>query len=288
MIYTIKNNALHVEINSLGAQIMSIKKNGEEFLWQGDKTYWENRAPILFPLVGRIENDNITIDGKECNMTKHGFIRDYEWQVAESSDDKIIFKITYNDEFLKKYPFKFEVIAEYWLENSDFKQKYTVKNIDNKKMCYGFGLHPAFFCNKNPDEKFEDFSIDFNKKIDFNTCTYTEKMMVDCTNKVQIMNDESTLNLTEKLFEKDAIITMDVNFDTVSILNKNKGKVLDFKFSGFDIFAIWKPNNAPFVCLEPWTTISGNYPYKQNYEQNNTTKFLEVGEEKEFHVTLSI
>lgn len=288
MIYIIKNDQLHIEINSIGAQIMSIKKNNEEFLWQGDEKFWANRAPILFPLVGRIENDNITIDGQDCNMTKHGFIRDFEWEVAENSADKIIFKITHNDEFLKKYPYKFEVLAEYWLEDVDFKQKYTVKNLDAKKICYGFGLHPAFFCNKSDGEKFEDFIVDFNKKIDFDTCTYTDKMMVNCNEKVQIMKNENQLQLNEKLFEKDAIITMDVNFDTVSIINKNKGKILDFKFSGFDIFAIWKPKNAPFVCLEPWTTISGNFPYQQNYEQNKTVKFLEVGQSKEFNVTLSL
>jgi len=50
MLYTIKNGAMTVTVDSLGAQLMSITAaDGTEYLWNGDKTYWGGRAPVLCP-----------------------------------------------------------------------------------------------------------------------------------------------------------------------------------------------------------------------------------------------
>ena len=55
MLYTIQNSQMRVTIDSLGAQLMSITAaDGTEYLWGGDEAYWRNRAPNLFPYVGRL------------------------------------------------------------------------------------------------------------------------------------------------------------------------------------------------------------------------------------------
>ena len=52
MIYTLKNDKLTVEINSLGAELTSVKStDGHEYIWQGSE--WKKHAPILFPVCGR-------------------------------------------------------------------------------------------------------------------------------------------------------------------------------------------------------------------------------------------
>lgn len=43
----IKNGYLDVCVSSLGAEIQSIKKQGVEYLWQGNPDIWERRAPVL-------------------------------------------------------------------------------------------------------------------------------------------------------------------------------------------------------------------------------------------------
>ena len=40
MEHTIENGVLRVRIDSLGAQLMSIQKEGTEYLWQGNPQYW--------------------------------------------------------------------------------------------------------------------------------------------------------------------------------------------------------------------------------------------------------
>ena len=55
MIVEIYNPYLKVKVNTLGGELYSIRDYGYgEYLWQGDQAYWGQRAPNLFPYVGRL------------------------------------------------------------------------------------------------------------------------------------------------------------------------------------------------------------------------------------------
>ena len=56
---TLQNQQLTVQIDELGAQLHSIKRqdNEIEYLWQGEPASWNRQAPILFPFVGRLKDD---------------------------------------------------------------------------------------------------------------------------------------------------------------------------------------------------------------------------------------
>ena len=53
MEYTIFNDFIEVTVSDVGAELMSIrsKKDGTEFLWQGDPEFWKGRAYNLFPIT---------------------------------------------------------------------------------------------------------------------------------------------------------------------------------------------------------------------------------------------
>ena len=87
---TIRNHAMTVTVDELGAQLMSITAaDGTEYLWNGDPAYWTGRAPILFPYVGRLTNDRYTYDGKEYEMTRHGFAKRSEFTVLTAGKDHV-------------------------------------------------------------------------------------------------------------------------------------------------------------------------------------------------------
>jgi galactose mutarotase-like enzyme len=92
MHHTIENDFLKVVIAEEGAELQSIilKKTGKEHLWQGDATFWPRRAPLLFPIVGRLKNDTMTFKGKEYNMPQHGFARDLHFSVEKMTDQSIV------------------------------------------------------------------------------------------------------------------------------------------------------------------------------------------------------
>ena len=56
---TLSNTVLTVQIAVHGAELQSIKKDGKEYLWQGDAKFWGRRSPVLFPIVGRVWNKDV-------------------------------------------------------------------------------------------------------------------------------------------------------------------------------------------------------------------------------------
>ena len=63
--------------DSISASVSAAQKNvqGLELLWQAGPV-WPRHAPILFPIVGRLKNDELRHRGKLYPMTRHGFARD--------------------------------------------------------------------------------------------------------------------------------------------------------------------------------------------------------------------
>ncbi|OJG81845.1 hypothetical protein RV14_GL002388 [Enterococcus ratti] len=85
MTVIIQNDQLIAEIAEHGAELISLKskETAFEYIWQADPTYWGRHAPVLFPFVGRLKNDQYTYQGKTYDMRQHGFARDMDFEVIE-------------------------------------------------------------------------------------------------------------------------------------------------------------------------------------------------------------
>ena len=87
MIYTLENDSLKVQVNSHGGELWSIQtKDGAEYLWQGDETYWKDRALNLFPYIARLTEGKYMLDGKTYEMPIHGFVNSSDLEVEEHHD----------------------------------------------------------------------------------------------------------------------------------------------------------------------------------------------------------
>ena len=52
MIVKLENSLLTAGIDTMGAQLISLKdSSGTEYIWQRDPAVWKNCSPILFPIV---------------------------------------------------------------------------------------------------------------------------------------------------------------------------------------------------------------------------------------------
>ena len=86
MIVTIQNECLTVDIEDLGAQLASVRNHhGTKYLWQGDADIWARRAPILFPILGRLRENTYLLDGVPHKIGQHGFARDCIFELVEHS-----------------------------------------------------------------------------------------------------------------------------------------------------------------------------------------------------------
>lgn len=83
MIYTISSGGLTAKINSMGAELCSLVKNGKEYIWQAGEA-WNRHAPILFPFICSPKDKTYVAGGKTYKMNaNHGFARDMEFQATD-------------------------------------------------------------------------------------------------------------------------------------------------------------------------------------------------------------
>ncbi len=116
----IENAILRVNAKLLGAELVSIfdKRDNTEHLWQGNPAYWAAHAPILFPIVGRCNNDTLLFKGEKYKMEKHGFARRNEFHLIAQTEDSMSFELCSNQQIKQMYPFDFSFRITYLLQDT--------------------------------------------------------------------------------------------------------------------------------------------------------------------------
>lgn len=243
MLYYLENDVLKIAVDTHGAELSSIfnKAKNEEMLWQGDPVYWGRKSPVLFPVVGKYKDGKTTYMGKEYALGQHGFARDSEFTLVEKTETKLAFQLTSNDETLEKHPFLFRLTCSFELIGNKIIVGWYVENIDNKKIYFSIGAHPAFYCKKS--ETVLSMNGDNLKYNLINS---------DGLYTLPKFDIDNSFVLHDKVFDEDALIIENSDVNEVSLINNAK-KYLTVKFDA-KVFGIWSPakKNAPFVCIEPW------------------------------------
>lgn len=289
MNYTIKNNILEIEISTLGAELQSIKKDGTEYLWQGNKESWKNKATNIFPYVGKMTNGKYTFKGECYEMGAHGFARNTEFLAEKISDTKIIFKIENNEDTLKCFPFKFEFYIIYEILENLLKISYEVLNKDEKTMYFGLGGHPGFNIPLENELNFEDYYLEFEKECQPINYNVTEKGHIKDTSKYPLFENK-ILNLKHNLFDNDALIFENMD-KTVTLKSDKSNKKVVVSFPDMKYLGIWHTpkKEVPFVCIEPWTSLPSRDAILEDFETqpnlvrvNSSEKYINNWEIKIF------
>ena len=206
---------IEIKSNVKGAELTSIRVDGKERLHDGIKD-WNRHAPVLFPIVGQLKNGETIIEGKKYFMGQHGFARDMEFEENSLNN----YSLKYNEETLKKYPYKFELNISYKVVDNCIETKYEVKNLDNKKIYFGLGGHPAFKCDyKNTEIKFE------KEEDELEIFQLENGLIKDNPENTDDFTDGRCITLNEGFFDKDAIIMKNLKSNKI-IVNENGKKII--------------------------------------------------------------
>ncbi|MFN8286452.1 MAG: aldose 1-epimerase family protein [Chitinophagales bacterium] len=255
--HKIENEFLRVEAREYGAELISIydKKNKLERLWNADEAFWPWHAPVLFPVVGRSLNDEIMVAGQTYKMEKHGFARKSNFKLLELGDSKMVFSLTYTDETLKIYPFKFEFLIAYRLQANMLYCRYEVINRDDKPLYFQLGGHPAFAVppvgSATIGERYSDYHLEFE------SAETVSRHFINADgfftgNTEKVIDNGTSLPLRNDLFKDDALIFKDHKGRKLTIKSAKNTHYLTVNFSGFPYLGLWAKVNAPYVCIEPW------------------------------------
>ena len=280
---------LKIQTKKSGAELTSIQYNGKEMLFQGAKVldsngniYWKRQAPILFPIVGQLKNSQTQIEGKIYEMSQHGFARDMDFEEISKTENEHHYMLKYNEETLKKYPYKFELNIIYEVIEDTLTVIYQVKNIDDKTIYFGLGGHPAFNCNYSNGE----YKIVFPEKEENIEFLKLKDGLID-TEKAENILQDNKIFLKEDTFDNDAVIMKNLKSNKVTLQNhRTNQKILEFDFTGFPYLALWSKRGAPFVCIEPWQNTADRIDSTQIYKDKEN--IIELPKDKEYKCEFKI
>ena len=289
--FYLENLKLKITINQRGAELSSIfsKENGTEYLWNADEKYWKRSVPGLFPIVGSLKDGKYTVDGQEYPMSQHGFARDMDFKLMKQADGKtILFRLDYDEDTLKQYPFKFALEIAYRLDGSRLITTWRVINQDDKDMPFQIGGHPAFMCPTSNRDKQSDYFLNFDTDKNLKYSLLSDNGLVEKEGNV-LDNDGGLVKIAEDMFDNDALIFEDSQASKVTLCRPNGMSYLSV---GFDapLFGLWSPAKkaAPFICIEPWYGRADKETFSGEFKDREYVNVLKPSEvfEKEYSIEI--
>ena len=295
MTYT-KDNLI-IEVSEHGAELVSLRKGGREYLWNGDAAYWNRHSPVLFPVVGKPFNSEIHVDGKTYPMKQHGFARDSEFELLRS-DDRLVYRMkdAYRPDI---YPYRYLLEVAYLIQGSTLTVSWYVENLDNRTMYYQIGAHPAFLL---PD-------YDPRDKIHGNVRYYDNyhgsdrevspvlTSALDDGNRVALAEPKRLpheMPITADTFAHDALMIENEwrkqEVSTVTLCDKQGKPVITVDCFDADAYGIWAPHKegCPFVCLEPWQGICDRKGFTGDISERDIIRCINPGDHGHFEYTITV
>lgn len=254
----LENKDLIIEVKNTGAELSRIyaKTLNKEFLWNGNKKFWGRHSPILFPIVGRLKDNETIIDEKTYNMNQHGFARDFDFNLIEKDQNSLTYKLASTGETKKYYPYDFELFIKYIITETKIKICWKVINTDCSDIFFSIGAHPAFNVPFDKDTTIDNYYLNFKTRDEVSN--YLLQGPFVC--KKSKVDNLKSIKLHPEIFKNDALIYD--NVDEITISSKNSSTSINVKFDNFTFVGVWSPYNtenntiAPFVCIEPWFGIA--------------------------------
>lgn len=289
MKYEITSREAKVFVLQEGAMLTSLLKNGVEYLWQGDEEHWSGQAPICFPIVGMLPNNEGVAFGEKCVMKRHGVARINPFELKEQSKNSITFIQKSSDETRAAFPFDYELEVKYTLVGSTVSVEYLVKNTGSKKMPFVIGGHPAFNCPLSENEKFEDYKVVFDKAVGRYLRPDHHSGLIDIENRYNDFDGKTEIAMRHDLFEeKDAMIFDGIEAKTATLIGSS-GKGIKIEYPDMANLLIWSAcGNANFVALEPWTGISNCSDETNEIEKKRGMTVLEANEQAGFKYKITM
>lgn len=287
----LEHGAMKATADTNGGELISFKdENGTEYIWSGDPAYWSGRNPILFPIVGNLNDSSVILDGNSYIMQRHGFARRSEFSVAEQGSDFVVFSLAESPETLRQYPYPFLLSVRHQLTDDGFYTEFTVKNTGEKPLPFCIGAHTAFCCPLMPDEAFGDYQLVFDHAETASSIMLTSKGTISHDRRLPVLAGSNTIPLAHQTFDQyDTLIFDGLSSEGVSLMHKSSGHGVHMEFTGFPMISFWTmPNaNAPYICLEPWHGCAAYDNESGRFEDKPHCIVLESGESKALRYTVS-
>ncbi|MDN3274156.1 aldose 1-epimerase family protein [Frankia sp. RB7] len=288
LVHILKHGSLTAAIKAHGAELCSLRnKGGTEFVWQAGPA-WARHAPLLYPIVGRLANDEMRHRGKTYRMTQHGFARDSRFVWAERGEKRCSLVLEDSQATRALYPFAFRLTATYTIDDSGLDLVLTVVNTGKETLPVSLGGHPAFNWPLQAGVPKESYALAFTNEEPSPVRRVEGGLLLAATDPSPVRG--TVLPLSEALFTSDAIIFDPVNSHAVRYASTDgNGPWLDMSWRGFRELGVWsKPSGAPFLCIEPWRGYASPKEFDGEFSDKPGLMHIAPGVEEELSYRIEV
>ena len=257
MTATLKNELLTVEIEDFGAQLASVQdKNGTNYLWPGNPEVWARRAPLLFPLVGRLREGRYTLEGSSWTIPAHGFARDSRFSVRQAGPEEASFSLEDSPETRAVYPFAFSLTVTYRLEGSRLVKSHRVRNRDRRRMYYELGGHDGYRVPLSPGEQLEDYAVRLPGVTEIQPYGMdAEGILTPKGGTIPL--DNGRILPSPAAYGLDTIILDRMPCRRAVLTDGRDRPRITVEFEDFPFLGLWRAEKpgADYLCIEPWSSL---------------------------------
>jgi galactose mutarotase-like enzyme len=268
-----------------GAELWSLLLDGEERLWHGDPAWWDYRAPLLFPVIGRSIDETVTVQDRPFPMPLHGFARDLPFAVAEVSDDRVTLVQASDAATLGMFPFDYRLTVEAWVDGTTLGMSSTVENMSGRPMPFCFGYHPGFMWADDASERAR-FVCRFGHAEDAPVRRARMATGLLLSEREPCPVAGRTLALHDGLFTRGSIQFERLHSRSVWF-GRPGGTGLTVTFPDSPHLGIWTRPGAPFLCIEPWQGFAAEEGGSPELALRPGAMVLEPGATKTFPLAVT-
>ncbi|MEX2460707.1 MAG: aldose epimerase [Paenibacillaceae bacterium] len=255
-----------------GGIVTSFGINGEELLYFEQATFDDPNAnirggiPILFPICGQLVNKTYEWDGKTYLMDNHGVARTNPWEVVsteqQSNYASITIKQKSTSKTLESYPFAYELVFTFKLQDLQLRIEQEYRNHSERKMPMYAGFHPYFLVN----HKENTIESDAQRMI-----YLTAQKELPYTGEIEM----------DRL--PDSIVLSQATTKRIAFEPKSNRKIGLTYGEEFAYVVLWSLDGKPFLCVEPWMALVNELNLKDQLvyimPQQSLKTFMNIAEE---------
>lgn len=279
-ITTLENECLRVQAESLGAELQSIvlKKNGREYLWQGDPAVWRKRAPWLFPIIGQLRGGTYRYQGVEyAGMPMHGFASRMEFTMEKRGETEAAFTLRATEETLRVFPWRFVLTITYTLKGDTLAISCAVRCQEEETMYFSLGAHPGFVCAPG-----DTLDFDGAGELDCRRLNTASHLLEPASERIG-----AQIDLQEALFDADAMLLHAPACEGVT-LRRADGTGVRYEFGRVPWVGVWTRarGGLPYICVEPWYGVDDPIDAEGDIEKKPDIVRLNANETFEMHLSI--
>lgn len=256
---TIQNDRFTATINEVGAELTHLvdQASHRDLIWNND--LWPKHAPVLFPAIGRSNEDSYLIDGQRYEMPQHGFVSGETFTIVDQTPTAVTLSLKANAATRVYYPFDFELQVTFTLVATGLNLTFSVQNHGQQDLSYSLGSHPAFNVPFEAGEAFTDYEL----VLDPAPTDLQQFEIVKTPNpyrsgkELPVTTDKGVIKLNYPMFDAGLIILKAPNLAHLTLQSTKSKHSISLNLDDFDYVTLWTKEGAqaPFLCLEPFNGL---------------------------------